>query len=423
MSLNAAPTLDITNATLWPNPTNAATNYRNQSTNQLNTITNYITSNIVNKLNATTNGGGAAEIGCTNVATGSGNTIYANLQFTYAAAVNAVAGSITNDTLTEAMMAAEMKKATNGVAPYNTMAAMQNAYIAGGTATALTVNTGYFTGVNNQMFTFIAASNNSAANTTIAADSVNAAPVYKANTTNAPTFVVGKAYSVWYNATNVCFFVKASAEGTAVAANVLAGTTFSNDNDTGLSGTMVDRSGETAASNYTMSGTTIKLLASEGYRDGVNDYVTKDLTAVDADLTAANIKNGVNILGITGTYPSITAGTNNIVDLTDTVQTTDTSYVKKRDYDMVMAGTYRVTFYLATNNASGAAYGRIYVNDVAVGTERSTTSLTGVSFIEDFTVSVGDNIQLYIHGSSGYNCANSIFKIGVADGIFYTKVL
>lgn len=108
---------------------------------------------------------------------------------------------------------------------------------AGGTATAITLTikgalvTGY-------PITFIASANNNGAATTI-----NGKPFYKPGTTTAPTLIAGKAYTAWYNATSNCFFIKASAEGDAIAGNVLAGKKFSNDDDTGLVGTMTNRAG------------------------------------------------------------------------------------------------------------------------------------------------------------------------------------
>jgi hypothetical protein len=47
-----------------------------------------------------------------------------------------------------------------------------------------------------------------------------------------------KAYTVWYNSTGDCFFIKASATGNTIASHVLAGDTFSTDVDNDLIGTM-----------------------------------------------------------------------------------------------------------------------------------------------------------------------------------------
>ncbi|WP_246517333.1 hypothetical protein [Clostridium aciditolerans] len=108
---------------------------------------------------------------------------------------------------------------------------------AGGTATAITLTISG-TLVTGYPITFIASANNNSAATTI-----NGKQFYKPGTTTAPTLIAGKAYTAWYNATSNCFFIKASAEGDAIAGNVLAGKKFSNDDDTGLVGTMTNRAG------------------------------------------------------------------------------------------------------------------------------------------------------------------------------------
>ncbi|MBH5316692.1 hypothetical protein I6N90_02570 [Paenibacillus sp. GSMTC-2017] len=61
-------------------------------------------------------------------------------------------------------------------------------------------------------------------------------------------------------------------------------------------GTMPDRAGDTAAISSAVSGTTLRLGASEGYRDGVNDFVT----ITDNDFVSSNIRSGVNVFGLTG---------------------------------------------------------------------------------------------------------------------------
>lgn len=73
-------------------------------------------------------------------------------------------------------------------------------------------------------------------------------------------------------------------------------------NGTKITGNLSVRTGDNAASAHSMATTTIKLTPPAGIYDGSTDKVTQNLTTVDADLTAANIKTGVEILGVTGTY-------------------------------------------------------------------------------------------------------------------------
>lgn len=152
----------------------------------------------------------------------------------------------------------------------------------GGTATVITLS-GLDALLDGISKTFIASANNGSAATTI-----NSKPLYKPGTTTAPNLVAGKAYTVWYDLAGDCFFIKASAEGDAVAANVLAGKKFSNDSDTGIEGTMPNN-----GSVIITPGTVNKPIA-KGYHDG-NGYV-----AGDPDLISANIKSGANIFGIAG---------------------------------------------------------------------------------------------------------------------------
>ena len=78
------------------------------------------------------------------------------------------------------------------------------------------------------------------------------------------------------------------ATGNATAADVLADKTFSNDSSAGVSGTMTNNGAVTitpAASNQPIA---------EGYHDG------SGIVEGDSDLAAANIKEGVQIFGVTG---------------------------------------------------------------------------------------------------------------------------
>lgn len=102
------------------------------------------------------------------------------------------------------------------------------------TATAITLNMQPL--VDGYAKTFISSANNGGA-----ASKIKRKPLYKPNTTTAPTLIAGKANTFWYDLADDCFFLKASAEGTATTAQVLAGVPFSNETDTGLIGAMPNR--------------------------------------------------------------------------------------------------------------------------------------------------------------------------------------
>lgn len=218
---------------------------------------------------------------------------------------------------------------------------------AGGTGTAITLSMQPLKQGYNK--TFIASANNNGAATTI-----NGKNLYKPGTTTSPKLIEGKAYTVWYNSVGDCFFIKASAEGTVTSSHVLAGYTFSNDDDTGLLGTL-DLSkliSENIRSGVTINGITghphvvntgdavldpqFLLTGYSGYDDGVkkngtmpnlsgnwqtaafrgnsgngvlaqiprgySDGGTNTYTyCVDSNFIASNIIAGKNIFGVAGT--------------------------------------------------------------------------------------------------------------------------
>ena len=89
-----------------------------------------------------------------------------------------------------------------------------------------------------------------------------------------------------------------NATGDAIVGDVIISKTFSNDSGLGKTGTIPNLAGDTASLSSSIDGTTLKLITDEGYMDGVDDTVT----ITDADFLAANIKNGVTLFGLLGTY-------------------------------------------------------------------------------------------------------------------------
>lgn len=95
-------------------------------------------------------------------------------------------------------------------------------------------------------------------------------------------------------------YICAGTIGDAKEGDVLAGKTFTNDS--GLqTGTMPIRSGSVTALGISRSGTTLKFQPPRGYYDGGSGN-TVDYT--DSDFIASNIKQGVEIFGLTGTLTS-----------------------------------------------------------------------------------------------------------------------
>ena len=96
---------------------------------------------------------------------------------------------------------------------------------------------------------------------------------------------------------------------------------------------------------------------------------------------------------------------NNLKNSSDTANTTtNASYEKVKEISFpayALSGQVRIKFTLATNNASIAAYGRIYKDDVAIGTERTTTSTTGEEFSEDLMFTPKSKIQIYAKIAAG----------------------
>ncbi|NRT76288.1 hypothetical protein [Clostridium beijerinckii] len=192
---------------------------------------------------------------------------------------------------------------------------------AGGSTTAITIAI-KGTLVNGYPITFIASANNGGAATTI-----NGKKLYKPGTISSPNLIAGKAYTVWYNSTGDCFFIKASAEGDADVSHVLATKKFSNDNDTGLVGTMPnngaiiqslsingsytipkgyhDGTGKVTQSIPTKAGTTINPSTSQQVIPA-GQYLSGDqIIKGDLNLTPDNILLNKSIFGVIGSVKGL----------------------------------------------------------------------------------------------------------------------
>jgi len=142
--------------------------------------------------------------------------------------------------------------------------------------------------------------------------------------------------------------------------------------------------------------------------------------ALSGDPSAPKIQSGAFDDGvITGAKLSVTTVGNSTeaesMSLTEK-STTLASYTKVSEIYVGRNGDARIVFNLRTINASYIAYGKIYKNGIAVGTERTTTSTTYVTFSEDFTsLVVGDLIQLYIHTQTPGTAYTNSMKFNVSN--------
>ncbi|MEK5477570.1 tail fiber protein [Paenibacillus sp. FSL R5-0407] len=190
------------------------------------------------------------------------------------------------------------------------------------------------------------------------------------------------------------------------AAKVLNDTTIA-----GVAGTMANQGAQAIT-----PGTANKSILA-GYHNG-NGYVAGDL-----DLIPNNIKNGVNIFGVVGTFNGAIAPGDAVFYADDvSASTSSTTYVALKNVKLTgfAQGSVRVSFRLIPSG--GPVYAIVYINGIVIGTLRSISSGATV-FVEDFSVNNNDVISIYGSGSSSYGstCIVSEFRVGVAVPITGTK--
>lgn len=131
----------------------------------------------------------------------------------------------------------------------------------------------------------------------------------------------------------------------------------------------------------------------------------------DGAVTTAKIASGaVTVAKLDAsakTELTYTASNDNLIGGTIGSATTNTSYVKIGELT-VNGGMFedisavRIYFQLRVEpGSSGTAYGRVYADDVALGTERSTTSTTFQDYSEDLDLTGVTKIQIYAKHSVG----------------------
>ncbi|MCB2340907.1 hypothetical protein [Clostridium estertheticum] len=128
----------------------------------------------------------------------------------------------------------------------------------------------------------------------------------------------------------------------------------------------------------------------------------------DVDLIPNNIINTANIFGTQGTvidYAKYEVSDKDIFSNTTTLESSSTTPTLVRSIRINFKGSVRVTFRLACVNQYGyPVYGQIYKNGLPIGIKRSISNYNydGISYTEDFNISAGDQIRLYLWMSVMY---------------------
>jgi hypothetical protein len=171
-----------------------------------------------------------------------------------------------------------------------------------GTATAIVVTTGgNFTYTQGRILRFKAIADNGTVATTINIDNKGAKSIKKLDG-SIPTIKSGKTYEIYYDVTGNCFFLVAKAEGTADVGNVLAGKTFSNDNDSGLVGALVSQpNGVTPVSTWASGSGNLNVSIPFGAYLAVGGAGKPEIFMYDVNFIPSNIINGKSIFGVSGT--------------------------------------------------------------------------------------------------------------------------
>jgi len=180
--------------------------------------------------------------------------------------------------------------------------------------------------------------------------------------------------------------------GDALVTDVKAGKTFFRDSKAAeKTGTMPTKAIVAAAETY-----------EEGYHAGNPG----GLSAIEADLAPANIKEAVNLFGKVGTLESVPAiiASETLRNSNDDVRTKVSSVmtkIKETKLNEAFVGVMRIKFEAKDGEYSNAKI-RIYRNGSPIGTEH-TMSQNFVTWSEDFTDlnwAANDLIQLYCRWTS-----------------------
>ena len=146
-------------------------------------------------------------------------------------------------------------------------------------------------------------------------------------------------------------------------------------------------------------------------------YMRKSATSIEDEDDSTNGYIYKDLRSALSRYDVLAPGTEIIGGaLTENPRSNNTTYEKVKEVAIGRAGIVTVSF--ALKKSATTIYGRVYINGAAVGTERAETTSSYVVYTEDFTVAIGDLIQLYVKAGAAVATYGYYkdFKILVASG-------
>ncbi len=217
-------------------------------------------------------------------------------------------------------------------------------------------------------------------------------------------------YTLRYDGTSFILQGEGGEYGTAGAGQVLQGYTFGTEN--GVATGEIPVIYETYANDILAVETLLRVTPTAGYYSGISQSLVADYSFIPA-----NIIQGISIFGLVGTSTAVNPkpGENLILNATGGFANSTSPFpIAGSRITMKYAGRIRTKFDLSVQaEYGGTAYGQWYKNGNPVGTQRSTTSETYITYTEDIDCAANDQFQLYVWCTSGGRVLMTNFRVGL----------
>ena len=146
------------------------------------------------------------------------------------------------------------------------------------------------------------------------------------------------------------------------------------------------------------------------------------IKAIDVWNALASQLTAVGGLGMALVYASVVLAGDILLASDDTTENDGTDiYVKIKEFTAYATGTFRVKFDLRTSGIANA-FGRIYKNGVAFGTEQTNNTGIMVTKSEDLDFKYLDTVELWIKSSVGELAVAENYRIYDSSGKFLVEV-